>query len=120
MIPKPSVSPDLLMANDIGVGKNAVTGAKVSPFAGSGGPNQPLAASHSIQNASLLAGVAGGNKAPGKQLELGAPPVNARNLNVQSVMAESSPNNMIMLDGASGGPVAAGAAAASVNNNAPT
>ena len=45
----------------------------------------------------LLAG--GGNKAK-QQLDLGVPPVNARNLNVQSVMAESSAN---MIDAGSGG-----------------
>ena len=51
---------------------------KVSPF---GAANQALAASHSI---------APTNQAVNRQLELGQPPVNARNLNVQSVMAESS------------------------------
>ena len=62
----------------------AHSNTKVSPFSGPG-PNQPLAASHSIQNATIAAG----SKAK-QQLELGAPPINARNLNVQSVMAESS------------------------------
>ena len=62
----------------------SMANTKVSPFNGPG-PNQPLAASHSIQNATIAAG----SKAK-QQLELGAPPINARNLNVQSVMAESS------------------------------
>ena len=59
----------------------------MSPF---GGAN--LAASHSIQNT---------NHTIAKQLDLGNHPVNARNLNVQSVMAES--NNQIEPNSIGGG-----------------
>ena len=47
--------------------------------------NQSLVASQSIQNADLH---------EEKKLELGAPPINARNLNVQSVMAETKGINI--------------------------
>ena len=46
---------------------------------------QALVASQSIQNADLH---------EEKKLELGAPPINARNLNVQSVMAETKGINI--------------------------
>ena len=52
------------------------TNTKVSPFGGA-----TLAASQSINNT---------NQVIAKTIDLGAHPVNARNLNVQSVMEESS------------------------------
>ena len=51
--------------------------------------------------------LAGGNKAK-QQLDLGAPPVNARNLNVQSVMAESSSNMIDAGNGINAGVVGVG------------
>ena len=66
-MPKPSVSPDLTLEPQ-----------KAIPFGGST-QAQTLAASRSIQLANQAA----------KNLELGVQPANARNLNVQSVMAES-------------------------------
>ena len=58
MVPKPSVSPDLIMAAE---GQSMATIAaqalqnstRVNPFGS--GPNQPLAASHSIQNTNMAA-----------------------------------------------------------------
>ena len=87
LVPKPSVSPDLSMTIDVQnpqVLNNNVQGStKVSPF----GQNQAqtLAASHSIAMANQAS----------KTLDLGNTPANARNINVQSVMAESSK----MMDG---------------------
>lgn len=84
MIPKPSVSPDLAMAAEgqsmVSLAASGAVNNRVSPFGGGGvSTNQvTLAASHSIQNTNAAVG----NGIGGKQLELGAAPYNARNLNV--------------------------------------
>ncbi len=75
MAPKPSASPDLITIQGDAASQ---ANTKVSPFGAAS-----LAASHSIQNT---------NQVIAKTIDLGVQqhPVNARNLNVQSVMAESS------------------------------
>jgi len=78
-IPKPSISPEMLGAEGQSMLMMHQANTKVNPFGGNGA----LVASHSIQNTNQAANLK-------NQLDLGAPPVNARNINVQSVMAESS------------------------------